>query len=576
MGEPSFDKLLSRETLLPAAGEKSFARGEDYFEQELVERLRSLPGVITAKVQGSETYEVRIKATTRGLDFDCTCPAADDGTVCKHCVAVGLAWLAMRGSSDDYARRLEEIRRHLTGLEKAALVEMIMGQAGDDDRLYQRLSLAVRRDDQGGFAAGLRQAIDQATKSRRFIDYRSMRAFSRGLEDLVSELSSAIPSHPGECVELAEHFLRGIEKKLNSVDDSDGYMRPIMERLEELHHAACVASRPEAKALARRLFEWGLHSDWETFMDAARTHADVMGREGLAEYRRLAQAEWAKIPPKRLGAKNGDFLDTFRIRHIMEALAEASGDLEEMAAIKSRDLSSPYHFLEVAELYAKAGRQDEALDWAERGHKTFPKESDSRLRMFLAAEYRRRERFGEALELVWRDFEDSPGLSAYRALKEHAEPAGQWPQWQAKAVGFLRERFEAAKRGQVASPWMRPHASALVEILLWEDDAEGAWAEAKARGCSSDLCMKLAHLREKDHPQDALQVYRGEIKRLLEEMGLNPDYAGVVRLVRQVRELMVALDREHEFAVYLNELRTVYKRKRNLIKLLERVKSAAI
>ena len=111
MGESSFDDLISRETLRAAAGDKYFERGEEYFEQELVERLRVLPGVITAKVQGTETYEVRIAAVRGGLDFDCTCPLADDGAVCKHCVAVGLAWIDGRGASDEYARQLDDVRR---------------------------------------------------------------------------------------------------------------------------------------------------------------------------------------------------------------------------------------------------------------------------------------------------------------------------------------------------------------------------------------------------------------------------------------------------------------------------------
>lgn len=99
MGEQSFDELLSRETLRAAAGDTCFARGEDYFEQELVERLRVLAGVITAKVQGTETYQVRIALSKSGLDFDCACPLGDDGAVCEHCVAVGLARIGMRRSS---------------------------------------------------------------------------------------------------------------------------------------------------------------------------------------------------------------------------------------------------------------------------------------------------------------------------------------------------------------------------------------------------------------------------------------------------------------------------------------------
>ena len=65
MGEHSFEELLTREALLAAAGDKYFARGEDYFEQELVERLRVLQGAITAKVQGTETVSAARESCLR-------------------------------------------------------------------------------------------------------------------------------------------------------------------------------------------------------------------------------------------------------------------------------------------------------------------------------------------------------------------------------------------------------------------------------------------------------------------------------------------------------------------------------
>lgn len=163
-----------------------------------------LPGVIMANVQGTETYEVRIAAAKGRLEFDCTRPLADDGVVCKHCVAVGLAWIEGRGSADEYARQVDDIRRHLLTLEKQALIKLLMEQMDEDDRLFQKVSLAASREDAGGFASSLRLAIDHVVKSARFVDYYSMRGFARGLEDIVRQLSSAIPVHP------EEHRARGI------------------------------------------------------------------------------------------------------------------------------------------------------------------------------------------------------------------------------------------------------------------------------------------------------------------------------------------------------------------------------
>lgn len=169
---------------------------------------------------------------------------------------------------------------------------------------------------------------------------------------------------------------------------------------------------------------------------------------------------------------------------------------------------------------------------------------------------------------------DRARLETYQDLKGHAERVGQWPKWRTRAIDHLRERFKEAMRKHANDRWLRPDQSTLVEILLWEKDTEAAWSAAQTGGCHPEYWMKLVALREKDHPLDALQVYRAEIKRLLDNTGSSPDYSGVVRLVRRMRELMSRIGREREFAAYLDEIRTVYKRKRNLMKLLDRVKTA--
>jgi hypothetical protein len=41
-----------------------------------------------------------------------------------------------------------------------------------------------------------------------------------------------------EVVELAEYALEAVEEAMGSVDDSDGEMGSILERLQDLHHRA--------------------------------------------------------------------------------------------------------------------------------------------------------------------------------------------------------------------------------------------------------------------------------------------------------------------------------------------------
>ena len=100
----------------------------------------------------------------------------------------------------------------------------------------------------------------------------------------------------------------------------------------------------------------------------------------------------------------------------METLARESGDVDAVAAVKARDLSHAYAYLQIAELHNEAGRQDAALDWAERGVKAFPDRTDSRLREFLANEYHRRQRHEEAMALIGADFADACPTRRPRAL----------------------------------------------------------------------------------------------------------------------------------------------------------------
>lgn len=93
-----FSRLITRATLKKFAGSRSFQRGEEYFADGAVERLRATDRKITANVDGTDTYWVELRNDDDELDYDCTCPYATGGNFCKHCVAVGLAWLAQHAS----------------------------------------------------------------------------------------------------------------------------------------------------------------------------------------------------------------------------------------------------------------------------------------------------------------------------------------------------------------------------------------------------------------------------------------------------------------------------------------------
>ena len=72
-----------------------------------------------------------------------------------------------------------------------------------------------------------------------------------------------------------------------------------IEELVELPPSSVWSLGKNAEDLAARLFDWAIHSEWETFLDGADRYADVLGDAGLLRYRSLAQQVSDQVPTAR-------------------------------------------------------------------------------------------------------------------------------------------------------------------------------------------------------------------------------------------------------------------------------------
>ncbi|MHB0936049.1 MAG: SWIM zinc finger family protein [Armatimonadota bacterium] len=540
---------------------------------------------IIAEVLGTQEYHVELWVEDGGLEYDCDCPVGVDGMFCKHCVAVGLAWLeanarseARPAGSSPTVMTLDGVRAYLRGLTPEALVEMVMEQVHHDADLREQLLLrAVRTSAQGIDLSFFRNAIDRAIAIRDFVDYGGAYSYAAGVDRVLDSLEELLQEgHAGEALMLIEYAVPAFDRAIELVDDSDGELGMPIDRLQDLHYEACVAAKPDPEALARTLFTWGLENGFLTF--AVESYADLLGDSGLATFRALVEAEWERLPALGPGeSKWEDHGRRWQITRMKEALEYASGDLETRVAIISRDLSTPYQFLRIAGLYQAAGRHDEALAWAERGLQAFPARTDEQLRQWLVEEYHRRGRHDDAMALIWQAFTDMPVLATYSKLQEHAERIGQWEAWRERAWTALRGHYtRRLETKPFASRYMwyaSTGYSELVRILLWEGRVDEAWQEANDGDCLEDLWMQLAALRENEHPEDALTVYFRHIPPILDRTN-NDAYETAIDLLHKCRTIMARLDRLQAFRHYVEKLRAEYKRKRNFIKMLDAAKWA--
>lgn len=588
--------IVTEKQLRSLTDRARFQWGQEYYQGGAVTGLRQYRGRVSATVAGSQDYQVNLWEEDGELEYECSCPDGMDYEFCKHCVAVGLAMLEQAGSEgagDSKSTRktsrkkahkeitAEHIHDWLEKQDAATLADLLVDQAMDDQNLYRKLQLKVAADI-GGDAnvSTVRKALGEAILPGYFIDYQDAYEYAGTVHTAVDAVEDLLnDGHAEAVIELTEFALHKAEEAMNNIDDSSGHMHGILENLQALHLAACKRANRDPRGLAERLFEWELTGEWEVFSGAAARYADVLGQPGMERYRELAQTEWRQVKPlTRAAGKPTDYEESYRrrgITSIMQTLAQETGDVEALVEVLRHDLSQPYSFLRIAEAYKKAKKDIKALEWAERGISTFPDTPDSRLLEFTADEYHCLQRHDQAVGLIWKLFTDRPGLEQYRRLKQHATRSKQWSRWREQAMdhllGLLKNK-PAQKRlsGNFYFSYAFGPRAVLVEIHLWEGNVDAAWELAQGGDLHEDLWLKLADKRAKQHPEDAIRIYRNQVEAAVGKTE-NKHYSAAVRYLKKIRTLMKQSGQENTFSRYLNTLRTTHKRKRNFIAMIEKL-----
>ena len=600
-----FADVFDAATVVALAEPQVHARGEGYRRNGRVGPLTVCDGRLEATVRGTMPYVVELWAERGEPRWSCTCPAAEDGSFCKHCTAVALSMgsadsplvvpplapLArlVRAQASASGRRVdpapaEDLASFVEQFAQDRLARIVLDHAATDWRLRERLLAEARaaRGDGPDMGAWRRRIDNAFAPYGDFVTYREAHGWADGVKDVIDALADLCDAGQHDAAaRLAEHAHRRADKAIDHVDDSDGRLSDISLRLSEVHHRACVEGRPDPVELAARLVDLELTSELDGFYRAAAEYAEVLGEAGLAAYRERLEPQW-----KRIGHGAGDWSDNaFAVRQAMAGWAIGTGDPDALIEVHGRDRILPGNALEIALALDAAGRSDEAMAWARRG---IAEHGDTQwhagdLREFLAGALRGRGEALAAVELFWQAFVLHPSLATYRRLlDEAAEPDSgaddrEQPDnpadWQQRCEQELRSRLSRLD-GRVpddrgASNAAVPRAAdALVEILAYEGRVEEAWNAATVHGCAERMRMTLARAREKTHPSDAMDVYEPRVLELINQRKTHA-YQTAVDLMDRIRRLADAANEPDRFTSLLERVRTEHRAKRNLKKLLD-------
>lgn len=518
--------------LLDEAGDGAFARGAVYEREDRVRVATNDPGRVEAIVHGTEPYALALWVEHGRPGWFCACPAALDGSLCKHLVAAALT---------------------VTGRPA--------GETADPSRLGP--PPAPERPARPLDAEDVRAWGKQVTKAfaagGRFVDYRHAPQWAAGVHVMLDQVQRLLDDgHPEVVLKLTEQAAKRAETALQRIDDSDGWLTDISNRIAELHLTAAQRARPKPRPFAKRLFHMEVGADTlDTFHRAAATYADVLGRDGLDRYRQLANDAWA-------AADHSDRYGTvFRIREARIGVAIGTREPDELIAVKRDDLRSPHDHLEIVRFLADVGRTDDAIDWARRGLAEYADRwhQTPKLRDTLAELLQSRGDAGEVEDLYWDAYATRPTLTGYLQYVDHAADPGSAS---TRAIEHLRAKVgRPFGDGRFTYP-----ADELIQILDHDGRDGEAWAAMVEHGCHHELAMRLAKKREAEHPLDAITVYDRDVEQLIDRKGKTA-YRTAVRQLRHIRDLADRSGAPDAFATILARVRTEHRLKRTLIGFLD-------
>jgi len=553
-----------------AAGDKSYGRGLEYLDA--VRNLEIGAEQITATVHGTDTYEVVLIPDGDDVTGECSCPYGQEGFFCKHLVAAGLTVLRQpadlpqqRAAAEAKAEALDS---WLDGLSRADLLTLVREQVRADRDLRRRLELRAAAADPGDMQARVRELLDVHAVSRRgYLEYSDAKAYSSQIDQVVDVIDGlADAGQAADAVSVARCALQVVTEAFARADDSDGYIGGSARELAAAHAQACAAADVDQVELASWLAGFVLGDGNWLASFGVEGYGEALGDPGKAEYRRLITEAWQRDPTG------------LHEKFLMEGALQAIGDVDALIAMYAADLGpGGFTHLMIAQELDRAGRADEALHWAERGLREATERVGTPLVEYLVTRYESAGALDKALVARRTAFEKDRTLANYRDLRDAAGKAGHWETVREQALWQLEKDAAAYRaKGQSGFVYEQDAGPVWISALIDDGDIAAAW-DAAAGIASARQWLALADLIGQDRPGDALPVYLRAVEPLMSQTG-DPVYEQVADLLIKIRDCHQRLGTSAQFTAYLNWLRADQKRKRNLIKLLDRrgLRTAAV
>jgi uncharacterized Zn finger protein len=574
---------LTEKQIRERASEQSYQKGSAYYKSDAIYNpaLQITPGgvTLTAQCEGSSApfYRLHVELDAGGVrSASCTCPY-DWGGDCKHIIALLLMFIH---KPDEFSEQ-KSVNELLAGMEKDALVALILRLVERDPDLYDALELAIpaaKITAQPASSGTTRKRQTQVSEEtyRKQIN-RILKQAYRG--DYYDEWGST----PGYVEDLGD--ILGTGMKFLDAGDAEGaliILRVLLEELTEDYGSemdydgdlACVIQdigMPLTEAILSVEFEPGARQELEGAMQNVLDNLDEMieAEDKLELILAALEHGWGELPDEeteweeydeeywmvldqlkqaRLNvlARKGDdeaFLKSAEksdVKRYTLKLIEL-GRLDE-AVKASEKLENTSDAFAVAQKLREVGRLKDAIALAEKGLEMGGYYLNQ-LAIWLAPLEESQGRTDMASKAYRTAYDESPSIEVYRHIKRLA--GANWKNLQTA----LTRKADGGYSKDV-----------LVDIYLEEGDWDAAIKVAEQDMWSFRLLEKVADTVMPYRPDWVIRVSFKQSNELIEKTQ-SKLYPIAARWLERAKKGYHQKGQDAEWQAYIDNLRATYARR---------------
>jgi len=408
--------------------------------------------------------------------------------------------------------------KNLESLGAARLAEFLMEASEGDAFTKRRLRLELAGTESvDDVAHEIRKRLNTIKRAKSFIDWEKVRAFAQDLEAQRRAIIEQVgKKEPETALELLWQFMEVSNSVFERSDDSNGIIGDIFHEACDDIGKIAEATKPEAKALANRVFDSLNKNSYGQYDYLIETLAPALGKKGL-EHLKSCMIELSKTPvekpPKNerkvIGwGSGGEVYEDEMEEHCREStvriallqIADAQGDVDSfIAQYDEKTRKVPQIAAEIAQRLLAAKRAEEALaviDTAEHRRGWIPCEW-KKIRLDVLDSLGRKD---EAQKFRWACFESDLDSSH---LKNYLKALPDFEDFEAeeKALDYARYFPNVHEALRFLISW--PSLNRAANLVMTQAD--------KLDGNFYELFSPAADALEAKHPLAATLVRRSMI-----------------------------------------------------------------